>query len=256
MASAVMPSWRARASSVVFEREADAGAGDAAIGQDGRLVGAGGEGAAAEAGQHVGTGKDGADLRGLEAGAERVGGVGAGIDHRVDVDAEQLAVRGGPGGHVVMVFAAVGVGGKLLVPVLDPADGTVEADGEGGADEFFRQQDALVAEAAADVGRDDADLALVEAEAFGEAGLGDVRHLGGGGDDQLLEPGVPFGQHAAAFEGGHALAGRAQAAGDAGGGDGVEAGEVVVAGGFEEGVVGPVLVDAGGAGCAGRAACR
>ena len=150
-----------------------------------------------------------------------------------------------------MVFAAVGVGGKLLVPVLDPADRAVEADGEGGADEFFGQQDALVAEAAADVGRDDADLALVEAEAFGEAGLGDVRHLGGGGDDQLLEPGVPFGQHAAAFEGGHALPGRAQAAGDAGGGDGVEAGEVVVAGGFEEGVVGPVFVDAGGAGCAG-----
>ena len=90
-----------------------------------------------------------------------------------------------------MVLAAVGVGGELLAPVLDPAHRAAAAQREPGEADFLGQQDALVAEAAADVGRDHPDLALVEAEAFGEAGADDVRHLRGGVHHQLPERGGP-----------------------------------------------------------------
>ena len=64
-----------------------------------------------------------------------------------------------------MVLAAVGVGDELLAPVLDPAHRAAEAAREPAEADLLGQQDALVAEAAADVGRDDADRACVEAEA-------------------------------------------------------------------------------------------
>ena len=161
-------------------------------------------------GSTYGPGQDRADLRGFQAGAERIGRVGAGIDDRLALDAQQLAGVVGPRGDDVVMLAAVGAGAQLLEAVLEPAHRPAELPRQAGADDLLGQQDALVAEAAADVGRDDAHLALVEAEAVGEAGLGDVRHLGRGRDDHLLEPRIPFGQHAPALERRHALARGAQ----------------------------------------------
>ena len=90
-----------------------------------------------------------------------------------------------------MVLAAVGVGGEALAAVLDPPQRDAELARRPGQRHLLGQQDALVAEAAADVGRDHADLALVDAQALGEAGAHDVRLLGGGVHDELAEPRLP-----------------------------------------------------------------
>jgi hypothetical protein len=86
-------------------------------------------------------------------------------------------------------------------------------------------------------------LALVEAEAIGQAGLGDVRHLRRGRDDQLLEPRIPLGQHAPALERCHGLARGAQGPRHLRRGDGIESRHVVVAPRLEEGIHRPVIVD-------------
>ena len=172
---------------------AHAGPRHAAIGQDRRLVGAGRDGVAAQKRQDVGARQDRADLRRFQAGAERVGRVGAGIDRGFTLHAQKLAGAVGPRRDDIVMLAAVGAGRELLITVFQPAHRTAEQARDAGADDLLGQQDALVAEAAADVGRDDAHLAFVEAEAIGQAALGDVRHLGRGGDDHLLEPGIPFG---------------------------------------------------------------
>ena len=109
-----------------LEREADAGARDAAIGQDRRLVGRDRIGAAAIMRKIVEARKDAADLPGLEAGRERIGGIGAGIDRRLAVEPEEAAVVVGVSGQPVMVLAAVGAGGEAFAPVLDPAQRMAE----------------------------------------------------------------------------------------------------------------------------------
>ena len=162
-----------------LEREAHAGARDAAIGQDRAFVGGDRERAAAIGREIVRAGQDARDLRRFEAGGERVGRIGAGIDRGFAIDAAQAAVAVGIGGDAVMVLAAIGAGGQMLAPVLDPAHRMAAVHREPAEADLLRQQDALVAEATADVGRDDADLALVEAETLGEAGAHDVRHLAG-----------------------------------------------------------------------------
>ena len=75
----------------------------------------------------------------------------------------------------------------MLAPVLDPADGMAAAKREPAEADFLGKQNALVAEAAADVGRDDADAAFLQAEAFGEAGANDMRHLARGMEHELVE---------------------------------------------------------------------
>ena len=101
-----------------------------------------------------------------------------------------------------MVLAAVGVGGQVLAPVLEPAQRGADLARSPGERDLLRQQDALVAEAAADVGRDHADLALVDAEALCQARAHDVRLLGRGVNDELAEPGMPARDHAAALDAG------------------------------------------------------
>ena len=67
------------------------------------------------------------------------------------------------------MLAAVGVGGQALAPILDPSQRDAELARGPGQRDLLGQQDALVAEAAADIGRHHADLAFVQAQAFGEA---------------------------------------------------------------------------------------
>ena len=145
-----------------FQGEADAGAGDPAIGQDRALVGRHRPGAAAIGREVVGPGQDARDLRGLQAGRERVGRIGAGIDGRLAVDAAQTSVALGIGRDAVMVLAAIGVGGEVLAPVLQPAHRLSEPQRQPAQRHVLGQQDGLVAEAAAHIGRDDADAALLD----------------------------------------------------------------------------------------------
>ena len=103
-----------------LQREAHARAGDAAVGQDRRLVGGDGIGAAAVVREIVEPRQDRADLPRLQAGGERIGRVGAGIDGRLAVERQQAALGVGVGGEDVVVLAAVGVGGQALAAVLEP----------------------------------------------------------------------------------------------------------------------------------------
>ena len=197
-----------------LDREADAGARHPAIGQDRTLVGGDREGAAAIGREVVGARQDARHLRRLQARGERVGRIGARIDRRLALDAEQPAVAVGMRGDDVVMLAAIGVGDQVLAPVLDPAHRMPAAQREPTDADLLRSEDALVAEAAADVGRDHPHLAVLEAEAVGKAGAHDVRHLGRAVDGELLEAAVPEGHHALALDRRHALTGRADLARD------------------------------------------
>ena len=105
-----------------------------------------------------------------------------------------------------MVLAAVRARDQMLAAILDPAHRMAAAQGEPCERHLLGQQDALVAEAAAHVGGDDAHLAMIEAQAFRKPGAHDVRHLAGGIEGELFEPGIPPGDHAAALDRRHGLA--------------------------------------------------
>src|SRR5207237_4685189 len=95
--------------------------------------------------------------------------VRARIDGGVAIEPEDAALVVRVDRNVVGVLAAVGIRRELLAPVLEPANWHAELFREPAEAHFFGQQDALVAEAAADVRRDDAYRALVDAEAFRES---------------------------------------------------------------------------------------
>src|SRR5262245_65327820 len=113
-----------------------------------------------------------------------------------------------------MVLAAIGAGDEMFAAILDPAHRVAATHGKPAETNLLRKQDAFVAKSPADVRRDDADLALVEAETLGEPGAHDVRHLTSRVDRQLLEPRVPEGDNAAPLDRRHALPSGADLAGD------------------------------------------
>ena len=63
------------------------------------------------------------------------------------------AVTIGVNGDLVVVLAAVGAGDEMLAAILGPAHGMAAAHRQPGQANLFRQQDALVAKASADIGR-------------------------------------------------------------------------------------------------------
>ena len=174
-----------------LEREADARARDAAEGQDRAFVGGDRIRSTTIRREIVRPGEDACDLRRFQAGRERIGGIGARIDRRLAIDAAQAAVAVRIGGDAVMVFAAIGGGREMLAAILDPANRMPAMQREPAECYLFRQQDALVAKAAADVRRDDPDAAVIETETLGQAGAHDVRHLRRRVDDELFERGCP-----------------------------------------------------------------
>src|SRR5262249_37647701 len=149
-----------------LDREADSCARHAAIRQYRTFVGGDGESAAAVGGKIVRSREDARDLRGFETGRERIGRIGAGIDRGFAVDSAQSPVALGIGGDAVMMLAAIGAGDEMFAPVLDPAHRMTAMHGQPAETNLFRQEDALVAEPAADIGSDDADLTFFEAETF------------------------------------------------------------------------------------------
>ena len=106
--------------------------------------------------------------------------------------------RVGVGGDEVVVFAAVGIGRQALAAVFDPAQGHAKLAAGPGERHFFRQQDPLIAKAAADIGSNHADLAFVDAEALRQAGAHNVRLLGGAVVHlELAQARIPMGEHGA-----------------------------------------------------------
>ncbi len=99
-----------------------------------------------------------------------------------------------------MMLPGIGAGDEMLAPILYPAHGMPPRQGEPGDADLLRLENAFVAEPAADIGRDDAQLPLLDAEAIGKAGADEMWHLGRGDDDELVVPVVPIGKHALAFE--------------------------------------------------------
>src|SRR6201996_2327293 len=106
----------------------------------------------------------------------------------------------GVSGDLVVVVARVRGRQKMLGTVLDPANRMIELERQCCQDDLFRVEPRLGPEPAADVGRDDADAALLEIEYLGHCDTHGVRYLSRRIDHDLIEPIVTIGQHAAAFE--------------------------------------------------------
>ena len=230
-----------------LQREAHAGARHSAVREDGRLVGRHRPRPAAVAFEDVGARQDARDLRRLQARGKGIRGVRAGVDVRLAVDAEQGAVGCGMGGDDVVVLAAVRVGDELLPAVLDPAHGVIPVHREPAEHDLLGEQDALVAESAADVGDDDAHLTLLEPQALREPGAHDVRDLASGVEHEHLQSPVPVREHATALDRRHALARGAERAGDAHRRRALDVAEVRVDRRLEEHVVAPLRVQQRGA---------
>ena len=99
-----------------------------------------------------------------------------------------------------MMLAAIGVGDQHLAPVFQPAHRIAEMPREPGQADFLSRKDRLVAEAAADILRDHADVDLGDAEELRQPGADHVRKLGGAVQRQLIEPRLPLRDEAAALD--------------------------------------------------------
>ena len=83
------------------------------------------------------------------------------------------------------MLAAVGVGGQLFAPVLEPADRIAAPHSEPAQADFLARQDRLVAEASAHVGRDHANLDFRNLQHLRQPGADDMGELRCAVQDQL-----------------------------------------------------------------------
>ena len=113
-----------------------------------------------------------------------------------------------------MVIAGVRAGQQVFVAVLDPAHRLIELQRQCREDDLFRIQPRLGSEAAADIGRDHPDAALLDPEQLAERDAHRVRRLGRCIDHDLVQPVVAIRQHAAALHRRTRLAVHAVFAGD------------------------------------------
>ena len=67
------------------------------------------------------------------------------------------------------MLAAVRIRGQMLAAILQPAHGMVDLQRQPAERDLLAAQQSLVAEAAADIGRDDAHRAVLEPETFAQA---------------------------------------------------------------------------------------
>ena len=67
---------------------------------------------------------------------------------------------------------------QMLVPILQPADRLAGFQCDRANDDFLRHQPRLAAKAAADIGRDDAQLMGRQIQILGECGAHEMRDLG------------------------------------------------------------------------------
>ena len=112
--------------------------------------------------------------------------VGAHVGEQADLEAEQRAVGLRGDLDVLDLVAAVDGGLVVLAARLGPLDRAAELLGDDEGEHLLGVDVELEAEAAADVGRDDADLVLADAGDQREHDAQDVRDLGGGVDGVLV----------------------------------------------------------------------
>ncbi len=194
------------------------GAADAPVGGGGGLVGGDGAGADPVGGHLVDAGHLGGGHQGLDAGGEGVAGVGAHVADDVGVEGEYASVGVEGGAGVVVLFAGEEGGGERVLAVLGPFDGSVQSQGRRGGGDLLAADDALLAEAAAHVGDDDAHGPFVQPQAAGRHRPYLVRGLTGRLEEQLLLAVVPVGDGAAGLQGQCVLAAGAGIDGDDAGG--------------------------------------
>ena len=103
-----------------FECEAHAGARNATIRQDRRLVGRHRIGAAAIVREIIQARQDAADLSRFQASRKRISGVGAGIDSCFAIERQQAAISVGIGREKVVMFAAIGAVDQIFAAVFEP----------------------------------------------------------------------------------------------------------------------------------------
>ncbi len=137
-----------------FHRKADAGAGDAAIRQEPGLVGRYAMGLAAVAAEIVGPRQIAGRLPRLERDRERPVGIGAAVDGDFGVERQQPAAFVRVRGEPVVMLARVGADHQVLAPILDVTEGPAILERQPRNAQLFGMHDDLVAEAAADIGRD------------------------------------------------------------------------------------------------------
>src|SRR6266850_7012811 len=104
-----------------------------------------------------------------------------------------------------MVLAAVGTGGEMLASILGPTHRMTAPHRQPRQADFFRQQDSLMSKATADIRRNDTNLALLHAEAFGQTTARDMRHLRCGIERELIEAVIEGRDDATPLERRHAL---------------------------------------------------
>ena len=183
-----------------LDRKASAGAADPAIGTERRLVGRHGVGPRPIIRDRVRPRQAARRHVGFLVGPLRPHPIGAGIDDDVRLDAEHLALSVGIGGDPVMVVAGMRGGLEMLGAVLDPAHRMVELQRECRQDDLLGVEPRLRPEPAADIGRDDPDGALVDAEDLAKGDPHGMRGLGRGIDHDLVQPMVAIGEHRTPFE--------------------------------------------------------
>ena len=90
-----------------------------------------------------------------------------------------------------MLIARVRRGEEVLVPVLEPGNGAAQPASEPDEDDVFGKELHLLAEAAPDIGRDDAQIRFRHAERIGEPRAQHVRHLHRAGERHAAARLVP-----------------------------------------------------------------
>ena len=99
----------------------------------------------------------------------------------------------------IAMIACVHARQEVLAALLDPPHRTLEPHGEQAERDVLRIEDALHAEAAADVRRDHTDAVLGQPEHLGQAVAREVRHLRARPERQLALGGAPVGDAATSF---------------------------------------------------------
>ena len=181
-----------------FHHEHAVLAAGAAIGRDDRQVGEHLRERAVVVRHHIGA-EQGALA--VDRHRQPVGIVGAAIVQEHVLDAENAAVAAERDFGVVDLAAFMGGGEEMLQPVLDPFDRPVQLHRRPGQQHFLGvEHHDLRPETAADEGRDDADLAFVEAKHAGKAVADEYRRLRGVPDRHLAGARVPLRDHAAGLD--------------------------------------------------------
>ena len=156
----VEPEPGGRAIHQPLHRRGDDGPRHAAIGRHRAGVTGDATGTGAVLGHPVGPGHIRQRHQRLDPTGGREIRIGADIAEDIGVDRQQPAVRIECAAQMEALVARVKRGGQIFEPVLDPGDGAGETPRRPHRDDIFRDQRHLLAEAAADLRRDDAEFGL------------------------------------------------------------------------------------------------